>query len=216
MRILSFSVQRACRISAGLALAALTPLHPQTAGDSTVMSARMLIRLGAAVSGYPTGLPVWAVTCAPYDQMVLGIFPKEREAESVARDSSILGRRCRARGPFLGTLDEQQQQPLPLMLFAAGTVHQPDSKYDSATATSSTVLSVEDIQDITITVHRRGGPEIVQVYRPDQVDAIFFTLPAMDKFLFPYYQWMYGVDYAARLRAAIRAHMMQALARQGG
>jgi hypothetical protein len=36
-------------------------------------------------------------------------------------------------------------------------------------------------------------------YGPD-VDALFFTLSAIDKFALPYYARVYGVAYAARMR----------------
>jgi hypothetical protein len=182
--------------------------RPAYAQTSDTLSDRMLIRLGAAVSGYPSGLPVWVVTCVPDNQVVLSVVMAQRDAMTMARDSSTAGRRCAPHGPFLGSPDS-----LPPQLLAYGAVHQPDSKYDSTHAGSSPVLMMGDVQDITIIVRRRIGPAITRVYLPDQIDAVFFTLPAMDKFLFPYYQWVYGVDYAARMRAAIRAHLLAGPAR---
>lgn len=191
---------------AGLGSAPYTQAHAQTPTD-TMLSDRLLTRLGTAIAGYPASLVVWVVTCVPDEQIVLRVVMTQREAVAIARDSSAAGRRCIVRGPFVGTGDSLP--PRTTMLFlASGVIHMPDSKYDSLGAMSSEVLRVEDIQSITITVQRRIGPEITRVYRPDQVDAVFFTLPAMDKFLFPYYQWVYGVEYTARLRTAIRAHLL--------
>jgi hypothetical protein len=38
------------------------------------------------------------------------------------------------------------------------------------------------------------------VYRGDEVDALFFTLAALDKFYYPYYGRLHGVETAAAMR----------------
>jgi hypothetical protein len=36
-----------------------------------------------------------------------------------------------------------------------------------------------------------------------EVDAIFLTLPAIDKFMIPYYSRVFGIDSAAAMRTQI-------------
>ena len=55
---------------------------------------------------------------------------------------------------------------------------------------------------LTVTLTRRtasGRTDTVRV-DPEKVDALFFSMSALDKFMVPYYSRLYGPEYALKLR----------------
>jgi hypothetical protein len=65
-----------------------------------------------------------------------------------------------------------------------------DPRSDSASRVVAVQLTIKS---------PKGRLRTVNV-NPDTVDALFFTMPAVDKFVIPYYSRTYGPDYAAALR----------------
>ncbi len=56
----------------------------------------------------------------------------------------------------------------------------------------------------TVTVEKPDGGTYDRVWTNDKknsMDALFFSVSAMDKFVFPYYTALYGPDAAAKMRA---------------
>jgi hypothetical protein len=45
-----------------------------------------------------------------------------------------------------------------------------------------------------------SGRTIIESFAPQEVEAIFFTMSAVDRMLIPYYVRLYGVEWAARQR----------------
>lgn len=58
--------------------------------------------------------------------------------------------------------------------------------------------STPRLVSVTIVVETPGGRETIAV--DPKVDALFFTMPAVDKFMIPYYARVYGTEYASILR----------------
>ena len=57
-----------------------------------------------------------------------------------------------------------------------------------------------DLDSVRVTVFVKSGPPQFTTYPRAEVDALFFTLSAIDKFVIPYYQRLLGADYADSLR----------------
>lgn len=87
-------------------------------------------------------------------------------------------------------------------------VTQPDAVAQKATEVLSITVKIRTAKDtVSVTVN------------PKQYDALFWTAPAIDKFLVPYYSRVYGADRAAALhnqyvRSAmiIWGHMLRTIA----
>lgn len=61
---------------------------------------------------------------------------------------------------------------------------------------------VEDITSIDLKIHfKDGGHENATLQ--GSIDSIFFNLSSLDKFIFPYYCHVYGVDHAKKMRDTI-------------
>ncbi|HEY3279952.1 MAG TPA: hypothetical protein VGJ83_05520 [Gemmatimonadales bacterium] len=58
-----------------------------------------------------------------------------------------------------------------------------------------------NVVSVTITTKLRDSTLTTVVYPGGTLDAVFFTLDAMDKFVFPYYTKLFGVAAAASMRA---------------
>jgi hypothetical protein len=84
-----------------------------------------------------------------------------------------------------------------------GTGHRPDSKYDS---TGSTVVSMGSLQSIVLTVQTVDGKTYTRRFHGGEIDALFFTMPAVEKFVIPYYAKQFGDSAGERVRhGALRA-----------
>lgn len=176
-------------------------------GQSPPRTAAYLQQLAAVVDGYSGGGPVWVVMCdttSPYE--VIGAFPTESQANEAAHNArGTSGRTCWVDGPY--TSDPSFRN----LTTTYGAVCKKgwDSQCLSDT---SAVLSVTDVQTITMTTTLRSGQTIVESFRPQNVEAIFFTMSAVDRMLIPYYVRLYGVEWAARQRQEL-ARRAQAISR---
>ena len=56
------------------------------------------------------------------------------------------------------------------------------------------------VEDVVVTVRLADGTREARRFAPDQVDALFLNLAAVDKFLVPYYAGQYGVAEAVSVR----------------
>ncbi len=172
----------------------LPPLYAQDSSSDArlVMSAGMLKRLGAAVDGHRTGTRVWVVidSAAPYT--VWGVFEKHDPAIEVARRHPG----TLALGPYYAPTDDGLTET-----FMATTCwkdqytqwHCPDSLRTT---------SMDSVLSVTVTVQTRDGRRYVSNFGPD-VEAVFFTLSAIDRLLLPYYTTLYGPEYAKRQRQEV-------------
>lgn len=77
-------------------------------------------------------------------------------------------------------------------------VHRPTSKYNCPTMTR--LIPLNEIRTISFTVRKMNGQVFTRTFRPESVDAVFFTPDAVEKFVFPYYRRVSGADTAAQMR----------------
>ncbi|MGH7569778.1 MAG: hypothetical protein ACREL9_12575 [Gemmatimonadales bacterium] len=183
-------------LAAALLATAARP-DPVAAQDTTRLSAAMLKRLGEAVDGYRTGYPYWVTMSLVFPHRVLGVFPSPDSAVAAAQRG---GREYGVFGPYYAAVDPGNED----LMFAAGFCpgrHRWDSECPDEIAMEPLGgVPLRDVASLTVILRTKDGREIRTTYAPHQVDALFFTLAAIDKFAIPYYERLYGVAYAARLR----------------
>ncbi|HTY06037.1 MAG TPA: hypothetical protein VMC86_05955 [Gemmatimonadales bacterium] len=181
-------------------LAALAGPGPLAAQTAPPPSAAMLRRLAEAVDAQRDGQRVWVVidTAAPFS--VHGVF-------HVADEAALVGRRAHAAvmGPFVQPPDSGLSTPLMAILPCPGRhdnlSHCPDTTLSARVGALS--IPVQNVDSISISIFgRTPGGTIHQTFKPEELDALFLTLSAIDKFVIPYYTRLYGPMYAAQMRAA--------------
>jgi len=190
-------------VVAPLACAAPTtaqkPPTPTPAADTTrAMSASLLRRLAEAVDGYRSGETLFVVAAWRFPHGVAGVLRNPREATEIARRRGV---EYGVFGPYFAPPDSGNE----MMLYALGPcpgLHEWDSWCPDTTFALNQAVPYANIHDITITLHAKEGASVERVLAPHDVDAVFFTLSAIDKFAMPYYTRLYGAQYAADMRAA--------------
>ncbi len=179
--------------------------EPQAAPQDTTtrISAGLLRRLGAAADGYRTGEPVWIVA-SPYEPYpVEGVYPTFPEA---TRHAPLI-RGGRVFGPYVTPLDEGRAMIFVPTRHVDPTIYMMDS---SPTWTlPRTPLAMATVDSLVITAYNREGGIWRGVTRGN-VDAVFFTLSAYDKFVSPYYSALSGPGVATELRQSILQYIRRA------
>ena len=154
-----------------------------------------LLQLAAAVSGYSGGQPVYVVICgqrAPYK--IAGAYPTSEQATTaaaVAQDREHAP--CGVEGPYTGPAYPGAAS------YGTGCKKAPDSSC-LADSTVAFVAAMDQISRVTITYTLRGGATRTDSFSPREVEAVFFTMAAVDRMLIPYFVKVYGIDIAARQR----------------
>jgi hypothetical protein len=184
------------RIARGVLLAAATMLLllPVRTAAQEPLPATLLRRLGSAVEGYRTGRPVWVVASLQFPHDVRGVYPALAEA---MRNATLAGPSYRSFGPYFGTRDTTTDGA-PVEAYGIVCVKQWDTR--CLKDSTGTYATMENVARVIITLVSRAGDVQSDTLRPDQVEAVFFTMSALDKMLIPYYTQLYGSRYAARVR----------------
>jgi hypothetical protein len=120
---------------------------------------------------------------------VLAVNRERSAAEEVAGRTKL---RYGLIGPILGG------QPMALMSLALPCRHRAPS-YISCPDTALS-LSTQNVDRILIIYQGAGGSDTVMNFVPDSGDAVFFTPSAVEKFVFPYYERVFGIERANRVR----------------
>jgi hypothetical protein len=171
---------------------------PAAADSARPMPASLLRRLAEAVDGYRSGDALWVVAAWHFPHDVAGVFASRAQATEAVRrrglDYAVFG-------PYYAPPDSGNEMMLYSVRPCPG-LHEPDSWCPDTTFSLNQAVPLANIQDITITIHAKTGPAVERVLTPGEVDAVFFTLSAIDKFVMPYYTRVYGAQYAADMRAA--------------
>lgn len=170
-------------------------------------------RIAEALDGFRTGDVVYVVLQAGGDApLAARVVVGERElAERAAANlSQATGRPFIVAGPFTTTRDQTMDRDVTLGY--AVVVHEPESYplhrnvgyFGDATG----------IEEVWLEIKARGGgtparvklapsptPDVTGIPRslPD-VDAVFLSFAAVDKFLIPYYARLYGAAASAEIR----------------
>ena len=66
------------------------------------------------------------------------------------------------------------------------------------------LVDIREISGVTLSVHFKDGTKR-KISLPGGIDSIFFNLSAFEKFVFPYYCHLFGVEYAKKLRDTLIA-----------
>lgn len=174
-----------------------------TAQDSTrAMPAALLRRLAEAADGYRTGAPVWVVASYERPYTVVGVYPSQEQAFRVARER---GKLFEVFGPYVTPLDYGR---LPLVM--AKTHCWPTIYNCLEWQLPEAPWFAEDVDSMTITIFHRSGQTWRKTSPGLGVDAVFFTLSAIDKFVVPYYTQLYGPEYAKSMRDSLGAYIQLA------
>lgn len=189
----------------GLVLVSLTftPYRAAAAQDTTTtLTDEGLRQLAEVVDGVRTGGLVWVVMCgtqAPYE--VLGTYSSVEAALAAVRAHRAPAT-CGVYGPYAATSDR------PGGVITYGEICR--KRDDSSCAPSDTlrsqamVFAITDVARVRISYQLRDGRTVTsEPFRPQDGEAIFFTMTAVDKLLIPYLHRVYGVDYAQRERARL-------------
>ena len=174
----------------------VAPLRSQESPVRPAMSAGLLKRLGSAVEGYIVEGNLWVVADTAFPYHVWGIVAGRDSGRMIARthEGSMLF------GPYYsstGTDDVQAFLLQPCKKDQYTQYHCPDSL-----GTTSTT----NISSVTVTVRTKDGHRYVSNFGND-VEALLFTVPAIDRLLLPYYTMLYGAEYTARQRQEILHHI---------
>ena len=166
--------------------------------DSTrIMSAALLRRIAEAVDGNRTGEPVFVVVMRQGGYWdVPAAFPTRQAAQGYASDHPG----TEWFGPYISPPDEMGS---PQQYLLAGCKHDGTlTRYYCPPRDSlrSGSVPMAQVAEVIITVRTKDGVDHTQHYDPQHADAFFFTMSAIDKFVIPYYTWVYDASYAARLR----------------
>jgi hypothetical protein len=160
---------------------------------TTALPASLLRRLAEVADGQGIAREVYIVARRAFPHDVVGVFTTRAQAER-ARRAPDLG----VFGPFRTTMDELP----PRRFFPYGCRH------DGTTSMweycpDRLIIPLAEVVNVTITTRLRNGDSISVTVPAMSMDAVFFTLDALDKFAFPYYTRLVGVAEAARMRNAV-------------
>ena len=169
--------------------------------DSTRgLSAAQLRRVAEAVDGNRTGRPVWVVltTARGGYPDVVAVFGTRDSATTFARTE---GDAYVAVGPYYATADS----PGPMLYMTKPCVHDGSITRwlcPGLDSLANATVPMSDVLDVTVVVRTRDA-SYRSVLQAPHADALFFTLPAIDKFVVPYYARVYDAAYAADLREQV-------------
>jgi hypothetical protein len=158
--------------------------------DTAVTTAATLGRLlGEAADGFRTGVPTWFVARDSFPhQPLIGPFASYETALDSARLCLTSG--CRVHGPFVG-IPDGGMQPV-----AAGCAHFRVTRWVCRSLPS---IEFGALDSLRLTYFPTVGDPFSLSWSAWEVDAIFLTQAAIDKFALPYYAGLYGAAYAAEL-----------------
>jgi len=189
-------------------------------GPAPLPTVMMLRRVAEAVDGHRTrdGRPVYVVA-SPVDSIgVVGVFESRDSAVAVA-SAAAPQRQLGVSGPYATPVDVAGRGPMLLggCVHAHSTIWAPRPLYcpeprpgprpgpgpgPQPGEWGPDPVPFEDVTGIEVTVRLRNGTARTMTL-PPSIDAVFFDLDAIDKFVLPYYVRIVGVDQAAAMRRGI-------------
>ncbi len=179
------------RTRLAIATALCLGLWADLAAAQDTTTATLLKVLGEAVDGYRTGQPVYVVAAFRSPYPVYGVFSTRDSASSALPRA---GRGYSVFGPYVAPLDG----PGEVRYALSACPHYWPTVYKCPTR--SFAVGASRVDSVRVTVFVRSGPPQSTTYPRAEVDALFFTLSAIDKFVIPYYQRLLGAASADSLR----------------
>jgi hypothetical protein len=158
------------------------------------LSTTALRRFAEALDGNRTGTPVLIVACRDSAYRVGGVVNTRAEADSLRRR---LGVCYGIFGPFISPRDLLAHKAV------RGCVHDGHtSNEDPSPICPVSPFALSDVASMTLVTRLKNGT-VHEMSMGPEVDAIFLSLPAIDKFMIPYYARVLGVDSAVAMRTQI-------------
>ena len=174
---------------------------PAVAQSQQGKSAQYLKLVAAAVSGYSAGGPVYVVICETGGEYkVIGVYGTAAEAQAAATAAKTNTTSCNVEGPYTNDVGTPGAD-MAAMTYGAGCKKGPDS--DCIGDSTRAFAPIGQIASVTITYQLRDGSRLTEQFDPRRVEAVFFTMPAVDRMLIPYYVRVYGLNGAARRRQVL-------------
>lgn len=176
-------------------LAALALLPSRLRGQE-VLPATLLRRVGSAVEGYRIGRPVWVVVSRQFPHNVAGVYMSNEEAQQALR---LAGLTYVEMGPYAAATDSTSAAS-STMLYGLVCIKQLDT---SCLSDSTHVTTMDSVRSVTISIQTTSGSVISRTLPPERVEAVYFTMSALDKQVITYYTQVYGIRYAASFREEV-------------
>ena len=176
-------------------LAALALLPSRVRGQE-VLPATLLRRVGSAVEGYRIGRPVWVVVSRQFPHNVAGVYMSNEEAQQALR---LAGLTYVEMGPYAAATDSTSAAS-STMLYGLVCIKQLDT---SCLSDSTHVTTMDSVRSVTISIQTTSGSVISRTLLPERVEAVYFTMSALDKQVITYYTQVYGIRYAASFREEV-------------
>jgi hypothetical protein len=171
-----------------------------------MLSASLLRRLGAAVDGYRTGEPVYVVAAFDPPHYVAGVFENRDSADVVRERFQREFHRPYGRfGPYVAPKDLGR----PIVFLARPrcwpTIYNciPNISWQPP----DPPWLVEDLDSLSITAYHHSRGTWRMKADPKDVDAVFFTMSVIDKFVLPYYAALSGPEIAQRMRDSLEVYI---------
>ena len=169
-------------------------------------------RLAEVAEQYRTGDTIWIVASyqGPYHD-VTGVFTSPVDAARSVRDSLLFG----VFGPFSTFRDFGS----PQMFLLEDECHSWPTSFwwcYPPLRPPKPAIPMADVDSIRVTVfEKHGGPHILTYPATGGrvVDALFFSLSAVEKFQLPYYERLFGPGLAGAIRDSIAGRVKRAAQR---
>ena len=164
------------------------------AQDRRLPSPVLLKRLAEAVDGYRGGESVWVVASYTFPHHVVGTFTEQTPATSLAgRDTSLA-----VFGPYRAPTDSGMAGNR----FLIGCVHLRWTSEYRLICPEGPPIFLRDIAEVSLVLRLRSG-EVRTMPMSTDIDAAFFSLAAIEKFVIPYYARTLGAEAAAAMHRDI-------------
>lgn len=185
-------VSGALGIPASLAVSQSAPKAPATTASMDTgqnVTPTLLRRVAAAVDGHRTGRSVYVVASRMFPHEVRGVFDGVDQARA---ERSRAGPSFGVFGPYTAPTDYDPPLQPPTCRKQIDSSCPLDPLRPRPYAEPSTAMLI---------VQMKNGTADTTIFDPAKVEALLFNMSAIDKLLIPYYVRIYGVEYAAELRA---------------
>jgi len=191
------------------------PGASDAAAQEQPVTTTLLRRLAEAVDGDRTGRPLWVLAEYEFPNRVLSVRTVRDSvvADSVTHFRDLPDAAIGVFGPFTSPRDTRvtiedlsppigaiDTIPFPFPIPVAGCIHlRWSSAMGNPMICPERMISMDLISSISLVYGLSSGDTITEVL-PLDADAVFFSIPAIDKFVLPYYTRVLGVEEAARMR----------------
>lgn len=161
-----------------------------------------LLLVAAAVSGYSAGGPVYVVICKTGNEYkVVGAYPTRAAAQQAVTATQSGSTKCDIEGPYTGSVGYASND-MAALRYGGGCKKGPDSDC-IADSTAAFIAPIGSITSVTLTYTLTSGAPRSETFDPRKVEAIFFTMPAVDRMLVPYFVRVYGINGALEKRRVL-------------